>query len=125
MIYIGTSLANTSLNDSVVYIATFKQEKNDDSFAITQADFPKKEEPNNSSSSDSYSADNSSSESSSFGSPRDYTQQLIDLYNRRSTLLAQIEEDRNQHEMSIGKENYNIFCKNISSLFDVIHFLSD
>lgn len=106
LIYVGTSMANASLNDSVVYIGTFKQEKNDDSVVILQADFPKKEELNESTRSASYLADKSSSDWSSSGSLPDYTPQLIELYNRRSTLLAQNGEGSNEHEMSIGKELY-------------------
>lgn len=105
-------MANASLNDSVVYVGTFKPEKNDVPM--------KKEEPN---SSGSYAADASSSASSSFGSPPDYTSQLIDLYRRRSTLLAQIGESSNQRGMSIGKKNDYIFLKTISHLFDFIRFI--
>lgn len=99
VIYVGTSMANTSLNDSVVYVATFKEEKKDDSVAILNAVFPKKEEHDDSVSSASYSADDSSSDSSL----PDFTLQLIELYKRRNTLLAQNGEGANQHAVSIGK----------------------
>lgn len=108
IIYVGTSMANASLNDSVVYVGTFKQEKNDDSVVILHADFPKKEEPNESTCSASYSADKSSSDCSSLGSPPDYTPQLLDLYKRRSTLLTQNDEGSyvHVHEMSSGRDYF-------------------
>lgn len=104
-------MANVSLNDSIVYVATYKKEKDDDSVVILQSDFPKKEERDESAIFASYSADKSSSSDSSsiIGSPPDYTAQLIELYKRRSTLLPSYQSGGsfNEHEMSSnGKISY-------------------